>query len=254
MDNQLWIEIGKNLTSVAALTGVIVWFGKYIFDNSVKSLLEKYKNELKIDLEKGKIEIQKEKESFDRKLEEIKKWTNPILSSVNGITGRLNHIINQKGYLELDKSHVGYDYYYPSTLYYFAQYLFWIQILKEEISYEIFDESKSESSFFKAIKDVNIEIRKYDSNCKFTERGNPIYSLQQREISEAMKKEYRTCIGYYEFNKILSNDEHFKKILIPIDKLINEIKPDTNEFERIKNTLEKLVLLKKECQNILKGK
>ncbi|MFX4217729.1 hypothetical protein ACOL3B_02370 [Aliarcobacter butzleri] len=254
MNNELWNQLGTYFGSLAVLTGGIVWLGKYIFDNSAKALLEKYKNELKIDLEKEKIEIKKEKENFDRKLEEIKKWTNPILSSVNGITGRLKHIIEQEGYLELDKSHVGYDYYYPSTLYYFTQYLCWIQILKEEINYEIFDKGKSESSFFKTIKDVNIEIRKYDSDCELNERGNPVYSLQQREIAELMKNESGMCIGYYEFNNRLSTDDSFKKVLRPINNLICGIKPNSKEFERLKNILEKLILLQKECQNILKGK
>ncbi|MGJ0329886.1 hypothetical protein NG755_09270 [Aliarcobacter cryaerophilus] len=254
MNNDLWNQLGTYFGSLVVLTGGIVWLGKYIFNNSAKALLEKYKNELKIHLEKEKIEIIKEKENFDRKLEEIKKWTNPILSSVNGVTGRLKHIIEQEGYLELDKEHEGYEYYYLSTLYYFAQYLCWIQILKEEINYEIFDENKKETPFFKAIKDVNIEIREYDKNIDFNKRGNPIYSLQQREIAELMKNESGMCIGYYEFNNRLSNDNSFKKILRPINNLICEIKPNSKEFERLKNILEKIILLKKECQNILKGK
>ena len=106
----------------------------------------------------------------------------------------------------------------------------------------------------KAIKDVNIEIREYDKNIDFNKRGNPIYSLQQREIAELMKNESGMCIGYYEFNNRLSNDNSFKKILRPINNLICEIKPNSKEFERLKNILEKIILLKKECQNILKGK
>ena len=69
-----------------------------------------------------------------------------------------------------------------------------------------------------------------------------------------MKNESGMCIGYYEFNNRLSNDNSFKKILRPINNLICEIKTNSKEFERLKNILEKIILLKKECQNILKGK
>ncbi|MGA1941325.1 hypothetical protein [Arcobacter sp. YIC-310] len=253
MDNELLSQVGTYLGSLTVLTGGIVWVGKKVFESSATALLENYKKDLNVLLEKEKSEILKEKESFDRKFEETKKWANPILSSVNGITGRLKHIVEQNGHFELSVNHEGYKYYYPSTLYYFSQYLCWIQILKEEINYEIFDEEKNESTFFMAIKDVNIAIREYTQDTDFDERGNPIYSLQQREISELLRKDNNSCMSYYEFNKKLSTDDSFKGVLAPITNLVNEIKPETKEFKRIENILEKLFILQEECKLILKG-
>ena len=54
MNNDLWNQLGTYFGSLVVLTGGIVWLGKYIFNNSAKALLEKYKNELKIHLEKEK--------------------------------------------------------------------------------------------------------------------------------------------------------------------------------------------------------
>lgn len=254
MISEFFIEIIKYFTSVTVLTAGIVWLGKYIFDNAAKSSLEKYKNELKIEFENERIALQKEKESFDRKTAEIKKWTNPILSSVNGIMGRLNHIVNQKGYKELSPEHCNYDYYSSSTNYYFAQYLCWIQIFKEEINYEIFETDTKEKNFFKAIKDVNISIRKHEENLSQELRGSPIYSLQQREIAEMIRIENtKTCLGYYLFKKNFV-DIGSKNILEPIERLSKNIQPGTKEFERVKDILEKLEVLQTECIKVLKGK
>lgn len=252
--NEIIIEVGKYFTSVAVITAGIVWLGKYIFDNGAKSLLKKYENDLKKEFEKEKIQLQQEKESSDRKLEEIRKWTNPILSSVNGLIGRLNHIIKEKGYIELDNSHDGYKYYFPTTVYYFAQYLCWIQILKEEINYEIFDEDDKRSTFFQAIKDVNIAIREYNSSFDFNDRGHPIYSLQQREISEIMRVEgTNRCIGYSTFSHNFSKEEGFLRVLEPINNLFEKLNLDSKEFKRIEIVLDKLLKLQKECKIVLKG-
>ena len=125
------------------------------------------------------MELNKKYKKDERKLDELKKWTNPVLSSINGLVGRLKHIVNEDGYIHLSNNSSNYNYFMPSTLYYFAQYACYIQILREEINYEIFDDNKEESSFFASVKKVNKTLREIKDDF-----DKPLYSLEQREISE----------------------------------------------------------------------
>jgi len=231
----------KYFASTAVIATAIVYVSKKIFDTFITSYLEKKKKIISIDIEN---DISRKKE--------IKKWTNPVLSSINGLNGRLKHTIEENGYQELNENHANYNYYNTSTLYYFAQYLCWIQILKEEIDYEIFDENNIEAKFFQSIKNVNKKLRDY-SDIEFDKRNNPIYSLQQREIAESMRIEDSNCMSYYTFNKKIKDDAEFKETILPLQELIKNIESDSEKFKRLESTYNALEKLKKEAENILKN-
>lgn len=239
-------ELLKYFAAISAFSTAIVFIAKHIIDTSTKAVLEKYKNELKIEFEKEKSVLKQEYEKYDRQREELKKWANPVLAAVNGLAGRLNYIVTDNGYQELEKHHPQFNYYFPSTLYYFAQYLCWIQILKEEINYEIFSEKAEEVNFFKSLRDVNVSLRNVNSPA-------PIFSLQQRQIAEIMRSdvdEKRKCITYHEFVIKHKEDGTFKDILKPLEELVEKIAgPD-----QYTNTILKEVLdLKEQCQGLLKS-
>lgn len=244
MNLELIDEVIKNFFTASAITAACIYVMKKLFDTFIASHLENKKQKIK-----------QQAEFENRKRVEIQRWANPLLSTVNGLIGRLNHIINEEGYKELDDDNPQYEYYMPSTLYYFSQYLCWTQILKEEVNYEIFNEKKEEKAFFDSLKEVNHALREYDANEPLEARGNPVYSLQQRQIAEMMMVEQakRSCINYFNFEKDWKIDG-FKNILDPLHSLNNGINPSTKEFQRLVKVLEKLQLLQSQCLNILKGK
>ncbi|MDD2383128.1 MAG: hypothetical protein PHN18_02965 [Sulfurospirillaceae bacterium] len=241
-------EIIVYFSSISVITTGVVFLGKKILDTASKMTLEKYKNELKIELENEKNEIKKLYEKDNRKFEELKKWTNPVLSSVNGLIGRLDYFINKNGKKALLEDELEYNYYMPSSLYYFAQYLCWIQVLKEEINYEIFNEKKDEKDFFNAIHSVNVNLRS-------TAFMTPIYSLQQRQIAEMMishENGKRICKSYYEFEENYKS-EKFRLIIFPIEKLIQGINGEISNEEQLRAICSSLSELKKCCTKVLKN-
>lgn len=242
----MYEEIITYFITVTAITGGITFLAKQLFKMSTKTVLENYKNELKKDFEEEKNKLKQQYDKYDRQRVELKKWTNPILASINGLAGRLNHIDTQKGYKSLGSRHPQYEYYYPSTLYYFTQYLCWIQILKEEINYEIFSEKEKEQAFFTAIRNMNLILRNTNSPA-------PIFSLQQRHIAEIMMVESngrRTCMSYNDFTNKLQDDKKFKDILKPLIDLVETMKGPDKYTAKI---LEAAVKLQNQCQSILRS-
>jgi len=232
-------ELIKYFISTAVITTGIVYIGKKIFDKSADFTLKKFE-----------MELNKKYQKDERKLEELKKWTNPLLSSLNGLIGRLNNIVNEDGYKHLSNSSSEYEYYMPSTLYYLSQYLCYIQILREEINYEIFDDNKNESNFFQVLKKVNKSLRGKDNNF-----DRPLYSLEQREISELMMdinyNNKRVCKSYYSFHEKFETPE-MREILKPLRNLFENIQKNDKKFNRLSLLLTALRELKKESENLLK--
>lgn len=205
---------------------LIVYILKKCFDNSLLKDLEKKKSDYLYENNR-KLKID----------EEISKWRNPVLSSINGIIGRFTDIVNNNKYSQLKKNQ---DYYWISTCYYFAQYLCWMQLIKEEINYNLLKDSTTQETFLERIKKIRDLLQ--DQN-----KQTPIFSLQQRNIAEIMivnENSKRTCMSYTDFIEQYS-DENSKlsKAFKPLDEFIsnqsqlnNELKPIITKLEELKDS------------------
>lgn len=217
------------------LIGILVYFIQKYFDSKLQHKMESYKATINYQYNlKTKLD------------DEILRWANPILSSINGLLGRLNDIINNEGHVKLNNND---GYYIQSTYYYFAQYLCWVQILKEEINHRVFGYSEDQQEFLDNINNLRKLIRT-GSRCI------AIYSLEQRKIADMMittdLKSNRTCLSYYSFTEKFK-DETFRNEIISLLKIFCEITKNDDKYTRIVKLIACLQILKKSAEKILKN-
>lgn len=170
--------------------------------------LAQLKHEYSLELATFRSAIEGKAAKQERIRVEVLRWANPILESVNSLQGRLSNILKQNGYVALrsDFKHeqwsVDYDYFMSATLYSFACYFFWVNRLRETLSFEIFAQQADKDAFFAAIDSVSRKLRSYpvkSYSCKGPDFQ--VFKLQQQAIGEAMAvgTNNPTCMSYHQF-------------------------------------------------------
>ena len=218
----------------------------------------------------GDIEVQRqiqaglqEKEKQDRIREQIIKWANPILRAVEDLNHRLGNILD-KGYLALNEHgqfasqwSITYAYFMPSTLYLFAQYFAWIQMLREHLSFELFQTEHTKVEFFKRIHAVGQPLAGFahgtPNDCRGEDRQ--VFRLQQRVIGELLilrDSHSPRCMSYSDFlEKLL--EPSFERHLEPLRVFLEKVNPDDNcRWRRLEETRKALCTLMEYCEQILK--
>jgi hypothetical protein len=218
----------------------------------------------------GDIEVQRqiqagvqEKERQDRVREQIIKWANPILSAVEDLNHRLDNILD-RGYVVLNKQgqfssqwSITYDYFMSSTLYLFAQYFAWIQMLREQLSFELFQSEQTKVEFFKHMRAVGKPLADLPyaplNNCRGEDRQ--VFRLQQRVIGELLilrESNSHRCMSYPDFLEKLK-EPSFDHHLVPLRALLENVNPDDNcRWIRLEETRKALWDLMEYCQQVLK--
>lgn len=218
----------------------------------------------------GDIEVQhqiqagfQEKEKNDRVREQIIQWANPILRAVEGLNYRLENILDN-GYMALNKQgqfppgwSITYDYFMSSTLYLFAQYFAWIQMLRELLSFELFQSEHTKVEFFKCIHAVGKPLSDFPyaplNNCSGEDRQ--VFRLQQRVIGELLilgDSNSPRCMSYPDFLEKLK-EPSFEHHLQPLRALLENVIPDDNcRWIRLNETRRALRNLMEYCQQVLK--
>jgi hypothetical protein len=199
----------------------------------------------------------------DRVREQIIRWANPILSAVEDLNHRLENILD-KGYLILNKQgrfspqwSITYDYFMSSTLYLFAQYFAWIQMLREQLSFELFQSEQTKVEFFKRIRAVGKPLADFPyaplNNCNGEDRQ--VFRLQQRVIGELLilrDSNSSGCMSYPDFLEKLK-EPSFERHLEPLRALLENVSPDDNcRWIRLEETRKALWDLMEYCQQVLK--
>ncbi len=207
------------------------------------------------------------KERNDRVRQQIIEWANPIFGAVDDLEHRLRNILNDGAYVALHQDYVQpidlqwsvtYDYFMPSTLYHFAQYFAWIQMLREELSFELFQSQQTKDVFFKAVTKVGRSLAEYPAPAYFRCSGTDtqVFWLQQRAIGELLilrDGDQRRCMNYSDFLDKLC-DPAFERHLIPLKSLLQDVSPEPGSncrWARLSATRQALLDLKWQCQQVL---
>lgn len=208
----------------------------------------------------------REKERQDRVRQEIIKWTNPILGAVESLRHRLENVIERDGYLALSKEgaskidvnwSIDYDYFMPSTLYYFGQYFAWVQMLREELNFELFQIQATKDTFLAAIEAVTKALSHFSLNGSCPGQDTQVFRLQQRAIGELLivrENGNRRCISYPDFLNSLSSSP-FEQQMKPLKALLEGISPTPKNncrWVRLNVTHAALVELETHCNALLR--
>jgi len=191
---------------------------------------------------------------------------NPILGAVESLQHRLKNIIEDDGYLALSEEcaseinpnwSISYDYFMSSTLYHFGQYFAWVQMLREELSFELFQTQETKDRFFDAIMSVTKSLSSFPLNRACIGQDTQVFYLQQRAIGELLivrENGSRRCMSYPDFLNSLSGNP-FEQQMKPLKVLLEGISPiprDDCRWTRLNVTHAALVELETHCNALLR--
>jgi hypothetical protein len=157
-------------TAVALLSGILSSWLTYRFVKR-REIVDTVRAE--IEKQRHLAVIQVEREKKERIRQEVIRWANPILGAVKQLEGRLKNILEEDGYLALSKSYeqfvnpswsISYEYFINSTLFLFGQYFAWVQMLQEELSFELFQTQQDKDDFLVAIAEVAKSLARFPPN------------------------------------------------------------------------------------------
>jgi hypothetical protein len=260
-----WLdEFFKQITSVAIAAGIVAWVAKQAIGTLLKADLEQFKLELKhshdLDLAAYKQKLEAEAKSDERIRREIVAWANPIQDAAIGLQKRLDNILNKEAYKALEPGYthpdwkLSYDYVLPSTLYLFGRYFCWIQMLRLELSFELFRSQKEKVALFQQIDAVSGALGDYGPP-EYTGAGNDtqVFRLQQQGIGELLavrRNGKRACRGYEYFIAKIS-DAEYQNLFGPVFRLLDRLQRDEKRWKRLEAANGALQELIKHCEAVL---
>ena len=141
-----------------------------------------------------------------------------------------------------------------STIYLFAQYFCWIQMLRLELSFELFRSQKEMREFFIKIDEVSSKLG--DMPPLYDGAGDDVqvFRLQQRGMGEllAARRRDRPACRSYAFFISKWPDKDYSKLYDPLFHLLDGLQPTDRRWKGLEATYSPLVELGKECDGLLK--
>jgi hypothetical protein len=202
----------------------------------------------------------------ERVREEVLRWANPILGSVKSLKSRLENILDQGLHVALDPAvdeerpvdpdwAVDGTYALESTLFVFSEYFAWVQLLHEQMSFELFETQKTKDDFFAAIWKVSGALSHWpEPPVRGKGPDTQVFVLQQRAIGELLivrDGEAPRVLGYPDFLAARKNDRRFTEMLAPLELLLSSLKKKTKRWQRLENTRKAVVELEAHCNTLL---
>ena len=207
-------------------------------------------------------QMQAEGERDERVRAELVKWSNDVIAAVDDLHARLGSVLYHNSYLALDPAFVRradsmwsatYDYYMTSTLFLFGQFLGWLQLLREDVNIEIFDNAEENRSLASAMLNVSKSLGDFPlTHCMG--RDAQLFRLQQRAIADLFivdeGDEHRT-LRYHEFTERMAKTEfavHFQ----PLTEMLAGVRPDGDcRWQRLEHLYGSIARLQGICQTVL---
>jgi hypothetical protein len=220
------------------------------------------------DIEKQRniLRFETEKERQERIRLEIVKWANPILAAVRDLKSRLENILDKAGYLALSSEYksqvnpnwsISYDYFMSSTFFVFAQHFAWVQMLQDELNFELFQSQQAQKEFFDAVHEVRSALGSFPPHhYECSGKDTQVFSLQQRAIGELLilrEKDSWRCMSYPEFiERLNASGSILNQHLQPLRTLLDHLTPnDDCRWKRLDATRQALSKLETVCEKLL---
>lgn len=285
-----WGSVLLTLGSTSIVTAAIVWVLKALADRYFKRDLESHKVALQRDADlqlaeidrRAKEQLQQQQhqlsllqqdaqarnrtqaEQAERTRQEIERWANPILGAVRELHARLGNILEHDGYPALSRSGAGgihpdwsidFDYFMSSTVFLFCQYFCWERLLQERLTFDLFGEGTSKDRFLARLRDVREPLSMWPLKARSNRPSGDaqVFILQQRALGEALIEQSGAdvrCMRAADFFDRW-NDPVFRARFAPLERLLDEVTPDSVRGTRLKRTRDALAALEKECETVL---
>lgn len=235
-------------TLIAAVFAVVSSWATYRFVNR-REMVESHM--LEADVERR-----------ERVRSELIKWSNDVNVAVDDLYGRLGGILHQNGYIALNSAYVRsptsvwsvtHEYYINSTLFLFGQFFGWIQLLREDVNYEIFRNARENMDLATAMLGVSKSLGDYPlTYC--VGHDAQVFRLQQRAIADLFIVTGEGTPRMLRYHEFISRKDapDFAPHLDPLRELLVGISPEGDcRWPRIVHLYGTLGELKKHCNSIL---
>lgn len=273
-------KVGTFITAIAAAVGILAWPAKQLVSGLLKRELKRFELNLKhkhdealakfkenlqheheLELARYTSELVAKSKSDERIVHEIIAWANPIQDAAKSLQGRLKNILKQEGYKALHPGYstpdwrITYEYFSRSTAYVFGQYFCWINMLRLEMSFELFRTQADKVAFFEKINAVSKALGDYDPPIySGTGHDSQIFRIQQQAMGELLSTRRagrRACRGPAYFDSKQS-DPVYQAAFRPAYELIDKLQPGEKRYKRLEFTLAAVDDLVKHCDELLK--
>ncbi|MEP6722006.1 MAG: hypothetical protein ABJA77_11205 [Variovorax sp.] len=267
------VEIITFLGGSTLLLGAVAWLIKSLAKAMLDRDLKQFEQLGLRNLEVLKAELQRAGEAEKRNAEaagarnkrirtEILRWANPILGAVRDLRGRLENVLQREAYLALQRMptrpippnwSISYDYFMPSTVYLFGTYFYWVQRLRAELSFELFESHAAKDAFLAELRRVSDALGSWPLEPSCTGKDAQVFNLQQRALADALsvRADGQRCMSYADFTKVWEQPE-FTPHVAPLRLLLEGLADDGEcRWKRLEAVLSALKLLEKHCESIL---
>lgn len=281
-------EVTTFFGGTVVLLGVVAWLAQRLvigvqnkdlkaFEDRAKERLEELKSEMgkkaNTELEQLRDRLQRGRDADTRVAEasqarndrirgEVLKWANPIFGAVGDLKSRLANILNEGAYPALWSARTGpvapgwtisYDYFMPSTLFLFGTYFYWVQRLRDELSFELFESQTDKDDFLARTLAVSKALGDFPMKPKpCVGPDSQVFTLQQRVLGEALRvrTDGARCMGYDEFLEVWE-EAPFAVHLSSLRALLEDLAENTCPWQRLNNVLAALEALDAHCRTVL---
>jgi len=261
-----WQEVVTTLGSSVILIAAMVYVVKSVFEHFLqRNLKHAESNDRKAEQDQLR-RLNREDARIDRIREELFRWSNPILGSVKALSKRLENVLNHEGHLGLSPNckdqvnpnwSITYDYFMSSTVYLFCQYFCYLELLRENLRFEIFQDHAEKDLFFDKSREVEKALSSFPHKALDSlphEGDMQVFSLQQRMLGEIVTvrdRDVDRCMKYSEF-LVTWKEAESNVAFTPLVEFLRGLN-DTNERRWRRLELMKAALddLYKECERLI---
>lgn len=277
-----WQEVIATLGSTTVVVVAVGYLAKSIISHLLNRDLaraercaKEAEQEREIEFKKIIVKYTKDVETIYAKDERIRqeliRWAPPISRSVNALSYRLDNILYNDGYLALSSNCINiinpnwsikHEYFMSSTEYIFCRYYCYVELLKEELNFELFYSHTKKYYFLEKVRAVDKALSSFPhkemESDKFPRLGDmQIFNLQQKLLGEIVMVRDRNldrCMKYSEF--LLRRQElNCSGAFDPLVAFLKELNP-TNKHRWCRLVLMKRALdeLSEECRTLIDDK
>ena len=261
-----WHEILTTLGSSVILIAAMAYVGKSVIEHLFKRNILRTELHHRRAEQEHKVQINRDDASTERIREELLRWSNPILGSVKALRERLENVLKHEGYLGLSldcKDRVNpnwsitYDYFMSSTVYLFCQYFCYLELLRENLRFEIFQDHEEKDLFFDKSRKVGKALSSFPNKAldSLPQEGDmQVFNLQQRMLGEIVTVrdgDVARCMKYSEFLAMWKEADS-NGALNPLVEFLRDLnETNVRRWRRLELMKAALDELYKECESLI---
>lgn len=260
----LGLGVGSGVVGVIVLS-VLAFAGRQLVQTWSKAALDAAKHKMSEDILRTKKKLDALLAKEERMRAERYAWQNSVYESVRSLSRRLGNILTDDGHVALAPGAVldpqwsmTHEYFLESTMFLFAQYFCCVQLIRDDLSFELFASIEERDRFFSAFDRVSNALGTFPRSDATTDAvDRQVFRLEQREIGETLivsdKRRGRRCMRFATFRDSFSAGQ-LDDVLLPLRRFLVGLEKEKDiRFRRLEDVKAGLEQVEQACVVALTG-